>query len=216
MALPQQLSGQIGDTNFKTSDGQNSYDIEHNVDWKTDDGSIRSPIDGKVIAITGTSENTYPKLSYGKRIQVQDENGITHIFSHAGDINAKVGDTVKVGDKLGMMGTSGNVAPGDSHIDYEVWKDKDKLNARDFLGQHSGTQTQQPQEQQNPQQQQLLSSLLRDSLPPELQQTIYQAQNPLASLINQQQQPTQNVPSPEDINKQRMLQWEQQDQQQQS
>ena len=75
---------------------------------------IKSPVAGKVIK--ATKQNN----SYGNHVFVEDKKGGKHIFAHMDSSSpiVKVGDTVKIGTKIGGMGSSGNSTG--LHLHYET------------------------------------------------------------------------------------------------
>lgn len=82
-----------------------------------DDDAIYSPISGR---ITAARKSTAPGGGYGYYVKMTDTDGNEHIFAHmkSGSFEVKTGDTVKAGDKLGVMGATGNVTG--KHLHWEV------------------------------------------------------------------------------------------------
>ncbi len=76
--------------------------------------SIKSPSGGKVI-FAGRSGG------YGNLLVVRHGYGVTTLYAHLSKINVKAGETVKRGDIIGEVGTSG--ASTGPHLHYEVQVD---------------------------------------------------------------------------------------------
>jgi len=69
--------------------------------------TLLSPIDGNVISsqiITNKSNLTW---QWGHYVCVQSKDKFKHYFCHLASRNVKVGDTVKKGDVIGIMGNTG-------------------------------------------------------------------------------------------------------------
>ena len=58
--------------------------------------------------------------------------GITSVYKHASEISCVVGDVVKTGDVLGVIGNSGEYSTG-IHLHFEMWLNGEALNPEDFL-----------------------------------------------------------------------------------
>jgi len=73
------------------------------------------------IAATGPGEITYSgvKSGYGRMVEIDHGYGFRSRYAHLRSISVEKGDTVAIGDKLGLMGSSGrSTGP---HLHYEVW-----------------------------------------------------------------------------------------------
>ena len=78
-------------------------------------GNIGDPIQATV---NGTVVSSGINGEYGLQVQVRDQLGDTHYYSHMSGSNVKVGDVVSKGQLLGGMGQSG-FATG-PHLDYRI------------------------------------------------------------------------------------------------
>lgn len=96
--------------------------------------TVNSPINsftsGKVYkVVSGTTPNSGSLSStdgggFGNYVVVKDENGNYNYYAHMNGTSVKQGDTVNVGDKLGILGHTGrSTGP---HLHYEVRKDPTK------------------------------------------------------------------------------------------
>ena len=68
----------------------------------------------------------------GGSVVVGHPLGITSVYKHASKINCVVGDVVKAGDVLGVIGNSGEYSTG-IHLHFEMWLNGEALNPEDFL-----------------------------------------------------------------------------------
>lgn len=87
---------------------------EHSgIDIVLDDPSVKAFAEGTV------KEAGYNK-AYGNYVLIDDGMAYTHRYAHLADgsITVKAGDYVNAGDKIGVMGSTGN-STGD-HLHYEV------------------------------------------------------------------------------------------------
>lgn len=69
--------------------------------------------------------------SYGKLVEINHGNGYVTRYAHASSIDVEVGDTVKSGDKIAEVGTTGrSTGP---HVHYEVWLDGDTVDPMTYV-----------------------------------------------------------------------------------
>lgn len=90
---------------------------------------IFSPYDGTVTYVKSSiKSNDTSSKSYGNYIKINHGNGIVTLFAHLkyGSIIVKVGDKVKCGQKLALMGNTGYSFG--VHCHYEVIQNGNKLN----------------------------------------------------------------------------------------
>lgn len=67
---------------------------------------------------------------FGKHVRIDHGFGYTTIYAHMTEYNVRRGQTVKRGDIIGFVGSTGrSQAP---HLHYEVWKDKVRINPINF------------------------------------------------------------------------------------
>ncbi len=70
---------------------------------------------------------------YGNYVRIDHGNGYETLFGHMSKRVAEVGQEVERGDLIGKVGSTGrSTSP---HIHYEVLKDGERVNPRNFLGQ---------------------------------------------------------------------------------
>ena len=85
---------------------------------------IYAASDGKIIRADSRS------TGYGKHIRIDHGFGYVTLYAHLNDYNVRRGQTVKKGDVIGYVGSTGrSQAP---HLHYEVWKDKKRVNPINF------------------------------------------------------------------------------------
>ena len=69
--------------------------------------------------------------SFGQTILVDHGFGYSTLYAHTTGAQVKAGDTVKRGDKIATMGSSGRSTG--THLHYEVWKDGQPVNPRNYF-----------------------------------------------------------------------------------
>ena len=69
--------------------------------------------------------------SFGQAILVDHGFGYSTLYAHTTGAQVKPGDTVKRGDKIATMGSSGRSTG--THLHYEVWKDGQPVNPRNYF-----------------------------------------------------------------------------------
>ena len=102
----------------------NKEKIHNGIDIKAVTGTaVMSSVDGTV---TYTGKNG----GYGNLIEVKRKDGLTVRYAHLNKINTVTGNKVKIGDKIGEVGSTG-VSTG-SHLHFEVLKAWNSVNPMDF------------------------------------------------------------------------------------
>lgn len=79
---------------------------------------IISPIDGMVKSSTIITDKNNLTWEWGNYVRVDSGDGMRYFFCHMASRAVKVGDRVKIGDKLGIMGNTG-LSYG-AHCHFEV------------------------------------------------------------------------------------------------
>lgn len=90
--------------------------------------------DGIVTIIqTGgvNNQGSTGNASYGNFIKIEHNNGYQTLYAHLDTVNVKVGNRVKKGDILGIMGNTGNSYG--AHLHFEVWKNNVRINPYEYL-----------------------------------------------------------------------------------
>lgn len=86
---------------------------------------ILSVLDGTVILAGWTLEAGYV-------IQVQHDNNIISIYKHNSQLLKQMGDRVKSGEVLAIIGNTGEFTTG-PHLHFELWHQGKPLNPRDYI-----------------------------------------------------------------------------------
>ncbi len=87
-----------------------------------------SPI---VAAANGVVRQTGWASGFGQAVLIDHGFGYSTLYAHVTDIRVKAGDSVKRGDKIATMGTTGRSTG--VHLHYEVWKDGKPVNPRNYF-----------------------------------------------------------------------------------
>jgi murein DD-endopeptidase MepM/ murein hydrolase activator NlpD len=67
----------------------------------------------------------------GKYIDVQHANGFMTRYTQLDDISVQEGQTVKQGEEIGQVGSTGlSTGP---HLHFEIWKDGEHVNPADYI-----------------------------------------------------------------------------------
>lgn len=117
------LSGWSGTVTQEKTNGHRGYDI---------DGKIGDRLDANVNGkVTFAGRGKGSAASYGNVIYVVDSSGKQHRYAHLNKVSVSVGDIVKIGQKIGEIGNTGNTSKGrsgdGSHLHYEVLDKNGKL-----------------------------------------------------------------------------------------
>lgn len=68
---------------------------------------------------------------YGNMVKINHNNGMTTLYAHLSSIDVSVGQTVGKGQKIGVMGSTGNSTG--IHLHFEVYKNGQLMNPIDYL-----------------------------------------------------------------------------------
>jgi len=90
---------------------------------------LNSPVlavyDGYVV-YTGTS------LDEGNMIFIQHQNNTLSVYKHLSSPNVKLGEYVKKGKVIGLLGNTGKITSG-PHLHFELWKNGEAVNPKDYI-----------------------------------------------------------------------------------
>ena len=75
--------------------------------------SVLATLDGTVILATYTADTGYV-------IQVQHSQNLISVYKHCGSLLKKVGDSVKAGEAIALVGNTGEKTTG-PHLHFEIW-----------------------------------------------------------------------------------------------
>ena len=91
-----------------------------------DDVRVRALRGGKVIRSRIVTDKSNLTWEWGNYVTIQTDNGEQDIYAHLDSRAVVVGQTVKAGDVIGIMGNTGNAAGGYKHTHYERRKSDGK------------------------------------------------------------------------------------------
>ncbi|ASK34852.1 M23 family metallopeptidase [Alloalcanivorax mobilis] len=89
--------------------------------------------DGSPVVATASGVVTYAgaRSGYGKLVEINHGNGISTRYGHAKTVKVQVGDIVRTGDVVALMGSTGrSTGP---HVHYEVLKDGRQVNPHPYI-----------------------------------------------------------------------------------
>jgi murein DD-endopeptidase MepM/ murein hydrolase activator NlpD len=85
---------------------------------------IRATANGRVISAGNSG-------GYGRMVEIDHGNGLSTRYGHMSAINVKVGDTIKIGQIIGLVGSTGrSTGP---HLHYETRIDGEAVDPQKFL-----------------------------------------------------------------------------------
>ncbi len=87
--------------------------------------AIKAVLDGTVIISNWTLETGYT-------IAIQHQQNIISVYKHNSALLKKVGDVVKAGDPIAIIGQTGELTTG-PHLHFELWNDGYPVNPQDYI-----------------------------------------------------------------------------------
>ena len=91
----------------------------------TPNESVLATLDGTVILATYTADTGYV-------IQVQHNQNLVTVYKHCGSLLKKVGDTVKAGEAIALVGNTGEKTTG-PHLHIEIWNKGRALDPSKYI-----------------------------------------------------------------------------------
>ena len=88
--------------------------------------SVLATLDGTVILATYTADTGYV-------IQVQHAQNLVSVYKHCGSFLKKVGDTVKAGEAIALVGKTGEKTTGGPHLHFELWNKGRALDPSKYI-----------------------------------------------------------------------------------
>ncbi len=113
------LKGRIT-SSFKASEQHFGVDIV-----AAENEPIKSTLDGTVILATFSTETGYT-------ITVQHSNNLISVYKHNSVLLKKIGDYVKAGEPIAIIGNSGEQTSG-PHLHFELWYNGNAINPQDYM-----------------------------------------------------------------------------------
>ena len=96
------------------------------VDIVAKKGSLISSVaDGRVILSDWTQGG-------GLTINIQHSDGFLSVYQHNSELLKNVGDVVKIGEAIAVIGNSGELTSG-PHLHFELWKNGESLNPINYI-----------------------------------------------------------------------------------
>lgn len=93
---------------------------------------IAGPSNLSILAAdNGTVIYTGYNGGYGNMVKINHNNGMVTLYAHLSSIDVSVGQVVGKGQKIGVMGSTGNSTG--THLHFEVYKNGQLVNPTDFL-----------------------------------------------------------------------------------
>lgn len=87
--------------------------------------SVKATLDGTVILATWSSETGYT-------ITLQHSNNLISVYKHNSVLLKKVGDYIKAGEAIAIIGNSGEQTSG-PHLHFELWYNGKAVNPQDYM-----------------------------------------------------------------------------------
>ncbi len=113
----------------------NGYEVSEPFDYKSGHYGIdivanpgelvKSIADGTIIVSEWAEES-------GFMISIQHDNNLISVYKHNSVLRKKVGNFVKAGDVIAIIGDSGELTSG-SHLHFELWQSGVPLNPKNFI-----------------------------------------------------------------------------------
>ncbi|MES2397810.1 MAG: M23 family metallopeptidase [Bacteroidota bacterium] len=107
-------------SSFKTNEQHFGIDIVG-----PENEAIKTTLDGTVIIATWSSETGYT-------ITVQHSNNLISVYKHNSVLLKKIGDYVKAGEAIAIIGNSGEQTTG-PHLHFELWYNGNAIDPQDYM-----------------------------------------------------------------------------------
>lgn len=86
---------------------------------------IKAALDGTVVYAGWTASDGYV-------IELQHSNNLMSIYKHNSDITKNIGDHVKAGEPIAIIGNTGETSSG-THLHFELWYNGIPINPQDYV-----------------------------------------------------------------------------------
>lgn len=87
--------------------------------------AIKATLDGAVIMANWT-------YNMGHVIQIQHSNNLVSVYKHNSVLLKKLGERVKAGEAIAIIGNSGELSTG-PHLHFELWYNSSPINPQDYM-----------------------------------------------------------------------------------
>ena len=110
-----------------------SYEAVTGFYGDTHKGIDLAAFNGTDIYASADGKVTFSKYDngYGNRVVIEHSNGLVTSYSQCSDLLVKEGDTVKTGDLIAKVGSTGNSTG--PHLHFEVMKDGSWVNPENYI-----------------------------------------------------------------------------------
>lgn len=113
------LKGVITDT-FSITNQHTAVDVT-----SYSNAAIKATLDGTVVISTWTPETGHIML-------LQHSNNFLSVYKHNSVLLKKLGDQVRAGEVIALMGNSGELTSG-PHLHFELWHNGQAVNPKDYI-----------------------------------------------------------------------------------
>ncbi|MDQ3191302.1 MAG: M23 family metallopeptidase [Bacteroidota bacterium] len=86
---------------------------------------VKATLNGTVVFSSWTTEN-------GHVLQIQHDNNLLSVYKHNSVLLKKVGNYVKAGEAIAIIGNSGELTTG-PHLHFELWYNGIAINPQDYI-----------------------------------------------------------------------------------
>jgi murein DD-endopeptidase MepM/ murein hydrolase activator NlpD len=107
-------------TSYSIKDGHFGTDIV-----SKENELIKATLDGTIVFAGFTTDDGYV-------VQIQHGNNLTSAYKHLSNITKKIGDFVKAGEPIGVVGNTGENSKG-PHLHFELWYNGFAINPQDYV-----------------------------------------------------------------------------------
>ena len=108
--------------------GQRRGEAHLGLDYEAELGqSVKAACEGTVVCVM-------ERGGYGLLIEIDHGQGFVTRYAHLGEAKVKIGDEVKQGDEIGVLGSTGNAEGLKSVLHFELIIDGEAYNPRYYMG----------------------------------------------------------------------------------
>ncbi|MEL7071865.1 MAG: M23 family metallopeptidase [Cyanobacteria bacterium J06581_3] len=105
--------------------GAGGYEMHEGIDFVGEYGDIVAATGDGVVTLVG------PNGGYGNTVTIDHDYGYETLYAHLSEVKVKAGDTVKRGQIVGYVGSTGRSSG--PHLHYSLYKDEKAINPRMLL-----------------------------------------------------------------------------------
>ena len=107
-------------TKFNTIDDHFGIDVV-----APKDETIKATLDGKILFSGWTLETGYV-------VVIQHDNNLVSVYKHNSTLLKKIGNLVKAGEPVAIIGNSGELSSG-PHLHFKLWQNGTPINPQDYM-----------------------------------------------------------------------------------